>query len=165
VNRLNTNEQQHTWINSALLKQFTSTWRMLQKAIENVEPTRWAVTEKDWSFAKTAYHILETQEFYIRDSPEGMVWNKMLKTIKEKGKEKTILPTKEQLLTYLEEIEGKVTSYLKELTFEQLAMQDGFKWFNSILEKLLYLLRHNAHHLGELGRMLREWDNKRMKWQ
>ncbi|MHA1743933.1 MAG: hypothetical protein ACTSV6_06755, partial [Candidatus Heimdallarchaeota archaeon] len=66
---------------------------------------------------------------------------------------------------YLKEIEEKVSTYLKTLSFEQLLEKDGFKWFSSIFEKLLYLLRHTAHHLGELGRMLREWDCKRMKWQ
>ncbi len=157
-------QKQAIWLNSGLLAQFTSTWKMLRKAIENVPDKHWFRTENDWSYSKTVYHILETQEFYIRNSPEGMVWNKLLEPKGRENKAKDY-PTKEQLENYLKEIEEKVSTYLKTLSFEQLLEKDGFKWFSSIFEKLLYLLRHTAHHLGELGRMLREWDCKRMKWQ
>ena len=43
--------------------------------------------------------------------------------------------------------------------------KDDFGWFESIFEKLVYLLRHNAHHIGELARTLREWDCERIKWR
>lgn len=156
----------HIWIASGLLTQFNSTWKMLKKAIENVPDEYWYGTDKDWNYSRTVYHIIETQEFYIRNTPEGMVWGKLLGDITNKdatAEEK--YPNKEKLLQYLLEMEEKITLHLKNIKYEELIAKDYFKWFSSVFEKLLYLLRHNAHHLGELGRMLREWECTRMKWQ
>jgi hypothetical protein len=62
-------------------------------------------------------------------------------------------------------MELKITDFLKNINYDQLVSKDDFKWFSSVFEKLLYLLRHNQHHLGELSRMLREWECTRVKWQ
>ncbi|NHJ40057.1 MAG: DinB family protein [Asgard group archaeon] len=161
-----TDEKPGIWITSAILSQFSSTWKMLREAIDNCPDEYWYGTDKDWSYSRTVYHIIETQEFYLRESPEGMVWGKLLEEISKSDSETdTIYPSKDILLDYLEKIEKSITEYLKDIKFENLIIKDGFKWFSSVIEKLLYLLRHNAHHLGELGRMLREWECKRMKWQ
>ena len=156
----------HIWITNGLLTQFNSTWKMLKKAMENIPDEYWYGTDKDWNYSRTVYHIIETQEFYIRTTPEGMIWGKFLGDITNKdatAEEK--YPSKEKLQQYLLEIEEKMTDHLKNIKFEELFDKDDFKWFSSVFEKLLYLLRHNAHHLGELGRMLREWECTRMKWQ
>ncbi|NHJ84126.1 MAG: DinB family protein [Asgard group archaeon] len=154
------------WLTSGLLTQFTSTWKMLMEAIDNCPDECWYGTDKDWNFSRTVYHIIETQEFYIRNTPEGMVWGKLLvdKENKDTPPEE-IYPEKAVLLEYLNDIGNQIKDYLKIITKEELLEKDGFKWFSSIFEKLLYLLRHNAHHLGELGRMLREWNCERMHWQ
>ncbi|HUT81013.1 MAG TPA: DinB family protein [Candidatus Bathyarchaeia archaeon] len=164
---MTTNDKQGIWISSGLLSQFASTWKMLRKAIENVPDEYWYTTNKEWTYSYTAYHIIETQEFYLRNDPEGMVWGKLLggdiKNENIPAVEK--YPSKIILIDYLEKIEQEITEYLKNISYEELVQKDGFKWFSSVFEKLLYLLRHNAHHLGELGRMLREWDCERMRWQ
>lgn len=136
------------------------------EAIDNCPDECWYGTDKDWNFSRTVYHIIETQEFYIRNTPEGMVWGKLLvdKENKDTPPEE-IYPEKAVLLEYLNDIGNQIKDYLKIITKEELLEKDGFKWFSSIFEKLLYLLRHNAHHLGELGRMLREWNCERMHWQ
>lgn len=159
-------EREGIWISSGLLSQFSRTWKMLRKAIENCPDEYWYGSDKDWNFSRTVYHIIETQEFYFRDSPEGMVWGKLLGDVDNKDlPADAVYPAKGILIGYLEDMEKKTTTHLKNITFDELLEKDGFKWFSSVFEKYLYLLRHNAHHLGELGRMLREWDCKRMKWQ
>lgn len=161
-----TDENSSIWITSGLLSQFSSTWKMLRDAIENCPDEYWYGTDKDWSYSRTVYHIIETQEFYLRDTPEGMEWGKLLKDEKNPDvPTDTVYPTKGILIDYLDKLENNITEYLKDVKLDNLITKDGFKWFSSVFEKLLYLLRHNAHHLGELGRMLREWDCKRMKWQ
>lgn len=159
-------EKEGFLITRGLLSQFASTWRMLQQAIENCPDKYWYRTDKDWNFSRTIYHIIETQEFYIRSTPEGMVWGKLLGDLDNKTlSADEIYPAKDILLNYLEDLQKQINDYLITISINELLNKDGFKWFNSVFEKLLYLLRHNAHHLGELGRMLREWDSPRMKWQ
>ena len=159
-------EKKTIWITNGLLTQFSSTWKMLKQAIENCPDEYWYGTDKDWNYSRTVYHIIETQEFYIRSTPDGMVWGKLLGDVDNKDlPAETIYPSKGILVGYLDKIEMQITDYLKNIELEELLQKDDFKWFSSVFEKLLYLLRHNAHHLGELGRMLREWDCKRMKWQ
>ncbi|NHJ49881.1 MAG: DinB family protein [Asgard group archaeon] len=161
-----TEDKYGVWITSGLLAQFSSTWKMLREAIENCPDEYWYGTDKDWNYSRTAYHIIETQEFYLRNTPEGMEWGKLLGDTENPDLSAVdIYPSKVVLVNYLEELETKIKKYLKDVKLDDLLTKDGFKWFSSVFEKLLYLLRHNAHHLGEMGRMLREWDCQRMKWQ
>jgi uncharacterized damage-inducible protein DinB len=148
-----------------LLSQFKSTWIMLREAIDKVPEEFWCLTEHDWSYSKTVYHIIETQEFYLRDTPKGMEWGKLLKKQETQMKEsKESYLSKKVLLEYLEDTKQTIVNYFNIVSYDNLFAKDGFDWFDSVFQKLLYLLRHNAHHLGELGRMLREWECNRMKW-
>ena len=158
-------EKKIIWITSGILSQFSSTWKMLRSAIEIAPDEYWYGKTHDWSFSLTLYHIIETQRFYIRDSPDGMEWGKLLKELNTDDKPlDEVYPPRVILVDFLEKTEAEVTSYIKGLSLEKLLEKDGFKWFSSVFEKLLYLMRHNQHHIGELSRMLREWDCERVKW-
>lgn len=154
------------WISRDLLKQFTSTWNMLGETIYNVTDENWYLTENEWTFAGIVCHILETQEFYFGSEPEEMVWGKYYgDKSKIEDAPGEYFPSKDNMIKLQAELEQLITKKLRGLSNEDLKKKDGFKWFNSIYEKLTYLLRHNAHHLGELGRMLRAWELEHMKWQ
>jgi uncharacterized damage-inducible protein DinB len=158
-------EKKIIWINSGILSQFSSTWKMLRSAIEVAPDEYWYGKTHDWSFSRTLYHIIETQRFYIRDTPDGMEWEKLLKELNTEDKPlDEVYPPRVILSDFLEKTEVEVTSYIKGLTLDKLLEKDDFKWFSSVFEKLLYLMRHNQHHIGELSRMLREWDCERVKW-
>ena len=126
---------------------------------------------KDWSFSQTVYHIVETADFYIGDTPEGMEWGKRAGFSWEDDDEKTILKrisslTKEYLLEYLDEIEIEVSQFLEESSEQDLFGTDEFDHGNLlILKKMLYLLRHNLHHIGELNKVLRDTDSTRIMWE
>ena len=60
---------------------------------------------------------------------------------------------------------ARATTYLESLTDGDLAESDGFlSHLPNIHVKLLYLLRNNAHHIGEIARMHREWGVVRINW-
>jgi hypothetical protein len=74
-------------------------------------------------------------------------------------------PSKAVLLDSQGRLESEIVGYLGSKNDSDLEMNDGFKeWMLNVHVKLLYLLRHNAHHIGELARMLREWDAERVSW-
>ncbi|MBN1330562.1 MAG: DinB family protein [Candidatus Heimdallarchaeota archaeon] len=164
---MDSNGKQETCISNGLLSQFASTWKMLKQAINIIPDEYWYMTNKEWTYSYTVYHIIETQEFYLRNDPEGMQWGRLLggEIDNENIPAEEKYPSKAVIIDYMEKIETKIIEHLQNISNEQLFQKDGFKWFSSVFEKLLYLLRHNAHHLGELGRMLREWDCERMRWQ
>ena len=151
-----------------LVRQYNSSWKMLRTAIENVPDEKWHDGSEGWFFSLNAYHIVETMEFYMNDSPDGWKWGSRAgfdwDTVENKDKD--ILPkiTKKLVSTYLDDMEKLVTKSLNSMDTKKLDSKDGFHWFESVLENLLYLLRHNMHHVGELSRSLRDWGCKRSKW-
>jgi len=150
----------------ALLSQFQSSWNMLHQAIENVPERYWNRTYKGWTFSDTVYHIITTQEFYFRDTPEGMGWGRLYGDPEyEADDPEKYYPSKAVLLEYLGRLESEISEFFGTKNDSDLEMNDGFKeWLPNVHVKLLYLLRHNAHHIGELARMLREWDAERVSW-
>ncbi|TFG25941.1 DinB family protein [Candidatus Thorarchaeota archaeon] len=151
-----------------LLRQYQSSWKMLRNAIENVPDEKWHDGSEDWYFSLSAYHIVETMEFYMNDDPDVMNWGSRagFDWDNVKDKQKDVLPkiSKKLVMTYLDEMEKRFTQTINSMTTEKIESKDGFHWFDSIFEKLLYLLRHNMHHNGELSRTLRDWGCKRSKW-
>ncbi|MHA1907688.1 MAG: hypothetical protein ACW98Y_10375 [Candidatus Thorarchaeota archaeon] len=158
----------HNMAAQQLLSQYESTWKMTRAAIGNIPDEIFTLFEKDWSYAITVYHIIETMDFYSRDDPDTMEWGKKagyswdnVNDIKE-----DILPliSRELLLNYLVEMEQKITKFLTSVLEGDFFERDGFHMFESVYQKYLYLLRHNQHHLGELGVTLRRLKAERIKW-
>lgn len=165
-----TTRNTHPSLGLTLLKQFKEEWGMLKQGINKIPDDKWSEVKNDWSFSWTVHHIIEAADFYSRSTDEEMKWGTIAnidwdndsKEIIEKKKSKV---TKEALLSYSEEVDKRLSAILKKSTDEELLKKDDFDWFESIFEKLVYLLRHNAHHIGELARTLREWDCERIKWR
>lgn len=158
-----------TTIAESILRQFFKGLEMTKVAIENVPDSKWNEGPEKWYFSQTAYHIVETLDFYLRDDHEGMVWGKRAgySWTDDIDVKKDILPKipKELALTYITEVEEKLSSILTNLSDKDLLKKDGFHWFSCILEKLQYALRHSAQHCGELSLALRTWDSPHVKWK
>ncbi len=141
---------------------------MTKEAVENVPDSKWNTGTEKWFFSLTAYHIVETLDFYSRDDHEGMIWGKRAGYSWDEMKsiEKDILPkiTKELVFDYIRETEHKLSNLLKQTPDKELLETDAFHWFSCILEKLQYALRHTVYHCGELALALRNWDLKHINW-
>ena len=155
-------------IAKALVSQYKSVWKMLQNAITNVSDEAWHDGVGKWYFSQTAYHIIETAEFYLSSDPDVMQWGARAGVVWDDVEDiqKELLPklTKELVNSYLQEIEQKWADTLKSASDSKLLETDGFHWFSSILDKLIYLLRHTNYHVGELNRALREWGLEPARW-
>lgn len=157
-------------ISPVLSKEFQNSWNILRQAIENIAEEFWLTTINDWSFSWITYHIIETAEFYSRNTPLGMKWGKQAginwetDSEDEINKKKTNI-TKASLLRYLKEIENKITDILNNFSDDDFFNTDRFDQGNLyVLEKMLYLLRHNMHHIGELNKVLRDLNCQRISW-
>ena len=153
-----------------LIKQFNSSWKMLERAINDVSDELWMKFENEWGYIGNIIHIIETGDFYNKNSPEKFKWGKFIDI---EGK---IDDRKEQINRYnnikrndvnryLELIKYNIEKQLNSYNFEDFFSSDGFKeYIPTILEKYLYLLRHNMHHIGELNKTLRDNSEKRIVW-
>ncbi len=152
-----------------LHRQFKSSFRMIRNAIQSVPQERWHVEVQGWYYSLSVYHIIETIDFYLRDNPDGMEWGKKAGYVWHKSIDikSEILPkiTKDVVNEYLTEMETSVSTFFESANIEKLGMKDDFKWFSSRFERLIYLLRHNMHHIGELCMALRMWNCDRVKWE
>ncbi len=161
----------NVYLGEVLSQEFHHTWQMLRQAIKNITPSKWNERIHDWSFSFTVYHIIETAEFYNRNTPEGMEWGKRAGFSWTENSDEEILErmaalTKEDMVNYLNDIEESITKYLANVSVEDLFTTDGFDNGKLlIIKKLLYLLRHNMHHIGELNKFLRDIDSTRINWE
>lgn len=154
----------------ALVRQFKGMWNMLVQTIENVPDDQWVqgTEDKSWFYALVVYHIIETVDFYSRETPEGMEWGKRLgiidwwKQISHEDAAKRV--RKDDMIKYLKQMDQRIRRFLVRHTTESLLQPDGFHWLHSILEKYQYVLRHSNYHIGELSLKLREWGCERCKW-
>ena len=155
-------------IGIALLNQFAASWKMIRQAIECVPDEFWHKGVNQWFFSILAYHIVETADYYASSDPKAMTWGQRAGYDWEDVKdiEKDVLPriTKDLVLSYLKDVEEQIDNLLSSMSNDAFFNKDGFDRFSSILEKLVYLLRHNMFHIGELFRALREWGCERPKW-
>ena len=155
--------------NEVFQTHFHNSWNQVKQAIDNVSNDIWQMYENDWAYVETVYHIIETAEFYTRDVPDGMEWGKNAginweEDLVERARAKFKDLNKDFMHSYLTKIENKVNNFFK--THKNLLKKDEWvEYFPSTLDRLLYLLRHNHHHIGELNRVLRLDKSKRIGWE
>jgi len=141
-----------------LARQYEFAFKMLRAALEQCPPKRWAVA-RDPFFApgRLALHILSSTQRYCR-RPGARV-----RPPSWAGRE---VPTKAQVLEYLNLVEQQVQKWLGGLTDSQLLASDsGFKWTGeNRLARALYTLRHIHHHLGQINAELRVAGYKPAAW-
>lgn len=154
---------------SAAIRQFERSFEMVRDAIRCIPDNLWHKESNGWHFSLTAYHIVETVEFYLGNDPDVMKWGGRAGFDWDEVKdiETEILPliTKDLVTSYLDDMKSSLSECILSYDQHSLMEQDGFHWFESVFEKLLYLLRHNMHHAGELCRSLREWNCERVSWK
>jgi hypothetical protein len=165
-----------------LVKQFESCWNILRQSIMNVPDEKWAIGiekidkpwnqtkgENVWYFSERVYHIIETVEFYMADTPESMKEGSRIGGIewrKESPEETAHRIRKDDMLEYLEETKESLEKKLRSFSDSDFFETDGFsEWQSTRLAKFLYTMRHSMWHIGELSRSLRNYDCKRTNWQ
>ena len=151
----------------AVIEQFSEGWIMLKQAIENAPDELMYGNQSNWIYVKVIYHVIETAEFYIRDTPQGMEWGKQF-PINWEGDSLEIIKgkiNKSTLIEYLDEVANKLVIKVQKFNRETWFRKDEFgDWFASIFSKFLYLLRHTMLHIGELAKALREVEGKKIVW-
>jgi uncharacterized damage-inducible protein DinB len=153
-------------LGNGLADQFERMWMMLREAINNCADEEWKSDAGHWFLipSRLAYHIIETVEFYSRESPEGMDFAGRF-GVDWETREAEKLPDREAMLDYLEEIRGSLRGKLRSMSDEALLAEHPFPWTGAtVLERMVYTLRHSMFHLGQIQAELRRRGLKGAEW-
>lgn len=129
---------------------------MLENAVQTCPDSLW---EKEKAFSHITYHTLFFLDYYLTLQPVGFAAPAPFHHSEFGDDPPQELFTKHELLTYLQSCRSKLGSLLSDFT-EELAQTH---WINesktmdyTVIEILLYNLRHVQHHVGQLNRLLRQ---------
>jgi len=154
-------------IGNALADQFERMWVMLREAIENYPDEEWKRDASHWFLipSRLAYHTIETVDYYSRESPEEMRWAERFGGVDWQTKEAEKLPGREAMLDYLEEIRGSLRGKLCSMSDEAFLADHAFPWTGAtVLERMIYTLRHSMFHLGQIQAELRRRGLRGAEW-
>ncbi len=136
--------------------QFGASIDMLENAIQTCSDSLW---EKEKTFSQLAYHTIFFLDYYLTVEPVGFAPPAPFRHSEFEDEPYEEIFKKEEILHYLKFCKGKLMHLLESLTGE-LAQS---RWINesktmdySIIEILLYNIRHVQHHVGQLNRTLRQ---------
>lgn len=164
-----------TTLKTSLWKQFGASIDTLEQAIVLCpEP----VLERKDKFFYIAYHTLVFLEYYLTFPPQGFSARLPFTLVAEDSiPEQAIddllperLYSKQELLDYLQTSREKCRKLISGLTPEQITTlrftedaENGGKDY-SVLEILLYNMRHVQHHAAQLNMMMRQQVNDAPNW-
>jgi hypothetical protein len=147
-----------------LWKQFGASIDMLENAISACPAEVW---DGEYKFWYKAYHSIFYLDYYCSPEPESFAPPPPygFSEFDPSG----ILPdrvySKEELLTYIEYARKKCYDLVDGLT-DELAGKKFIKQFTdySMLEMMIYTMRHVQHHVGQLNLVLRQQANSAPGW-
>ncbi|MCB1060969.1 MAG: DinB family protein [Calditrichaeota bacterium] len=159
-------------IRDALYSQFGATLDMLENAILACPDDVWSngeiISERTWwEFWYLASHTLFWTDFYLSETIENFTPPKPF-GLEERDPAGVLPPrvyTQKELLTYLEHDRRKMQEVFRNLTGEKMSERFivGKKNF-SVVEKLLYTMRHIQHHTAQLNLLLRQSGHEPPTW-
>jgi hypothetical protein len=157
-------------IKESLWTQFGASIDMLKNAIAMWPEERWHTNKR---FFYTAYHVLVFLDYYLTFPVKSMS-SPLPFTITEKDVPAEalddIIPdriySKQELLDYLSANRKKCRQWIASLTEEKISERWINEWGKnySLLEILLYNMRHVQHHAAQLNMLLRQEIGDAPKW-
>jgi hypothetical protein len=143
-------------IRHSVRDQFGASLDMLENAINACTESVW---KNDLSFSRLSYHTLFFLDYYLTLQPVGFAPPLPFVHSEFEDEPAAEVFRQPEILDYLHTCRAKMGLVLSELT-EELAQS---RWINeshtmnySVLEILLYNLRHVQHHVGQLNVILRK---------
>ena len=142
-----------------LIKQYAHSWRIFEGLVTDFDPDAWIHAGcGTLTPARMAFHILTGVKYYIEDtSKETFASGKSLDNNWETVKEEE-LPSQNDVLVCIHDLKARAEDWLSGMDLH--AENKPFPWAGKTrLGVVLFLLRHNLYHIGELSALLNESKN------
>ena len=151
-------------INKSLWSQFGASIDMLENAIRLCPPEQWNTGTKFWY---NAFHCLFFMDYYLTMDPKTFSPPKPFTVSEFEDAMPDSVYEKHELINYLQYNRDKCYSLITTLTMEKLQEP----WINvsgsmnySVLEILVYNIRHVQHHAAQLNLLLRQSIDSAPDW-
>lgn len=151
-------------ITQSIYSQFSASIEMLENAILLCPEWYWDTERRFWY---NAYHCLFFLDYYLTMEPKEFVPPAPFTFSEFEDVMPERVYTKNELLGYLHFCQTKFREVIADLTVEGLSD----RWINesgsmnfSVLEILLYNMRHVQHHAAQLNLLLRQGINDAPDW-
>lgn len=151
-------------INDSLWTQFGAGIDMLENAIKMCPDEHWDTKLNFWYIS---YHCIFWADYYLTTEPNNFMppTPYTFSEFDPIGKKPDRVYSKDELIKYLGLCRQKAFKLISELTADRL----NNRWINeyknySLLEILLYNLRHIQHHSAQLNLLLRQTTNNAPIW-
>ncbi|MBV4358837.1 DinB family protein [Pinibacter aurantiacus] len=148
----------------SIWNQFGASLDMLENAINMCPDEHW---DTELNFWYPSYHCIFWTDYYLTMEPSKFhpPTPFTFSEFDPNGKMPDRTYTKMEVLTYLEHCRQKATLLISELTMDKL----NERWINeyknySLLEILIYNIRHIQHHSAQLNLLLRQAINNAPTW-
>ena len=151
-------------IYEAIGSQFGASLDMLENAIVMCPDEEW---DSPLNFWYTSYHCLFWTDYYLTSEPDHFAPPTpfTLSEFDPSGIQPDRTYTKAEVLWYLEHCRSKSNQLISQLTVERLYARwiNAYKNF-SLLEIILYNIRHIQHHSAQLNLLLRQTIDDAPAW-
>ena len=162
--RVNFKERMDNVIKESIWKQFGAGIDMLENAITLCPPEHWDTSRKFWY---NAFHCLFFLDYYLTMEPTNFSPPPPFTLSEFEDEMPGSVYSKSELLNYLQFNRDKCHTLIAGLTEEKFYA----RWINlsgtmnySVLEILLYNMRHVQHHAAQLNLHLRQLTNDAPGW-
>jgi len=151
-----------------LLNSFKDTIGLLGDSIRNFDDAAWRTGTTFFQVpAKVAYHDVECLDYYFKTvRRDEWVWGYRLgKPWWELSNEEQ--PSQEELIAYLDELEGRIAIYFAGVEDETLGevFSADEEPVRTRIGHYLYALRHTTHHLGSLASLAASGGTQPGEWR
>lgn len=151
-------------INEIVWKQFGASLDMMENALKACPEDVWSGKSEFWYIA---FHTLFYTDYYLSKDPSGFVPLQpfTLSEFDPRGLKPERVYSKDELIQYLHYIREKCRQRLvnDDMADTESRFIDSRKNF-SMLEMMIYNIRHVHHHVGQLNIWLRQHADLPSKW-
>ncbi len=142
-----------------ILKQYAHTWRVFEGIVKDFDERAWLYAGCGPNTAAgTAFHILTGVRYYIEDSSAMFFPSDKSFDLNPATMKREELPSQSDIIAGIGELKIKTEKWLSEIDLN--AENKSFPWAGATkLGVILFLLRHNLYHIGELSSLLNESKN------
>lgn len=138
-------------IGNAIADEFEACFKTLEEAIEACGESEWRSGD-NFQFipSRLALHAIETVAYGMRPSPEGFPFGQRFGDWELLKREE--LPSREDVRTYMKEVREEILDRLERTSDESfIEVEMAFRktgW--TMLGRMIYILRHAQHHVGQI---------------
>ncbi|MBI5835008.1 MAG: DinB family protein [Armatimonadetes bacterium] len=151
-------------IGQALSAQSERQWAQLGACLEQLDEATACRGEGILVPKRLLAHIIETVDFYLAPSPDEYAWGG---TIGDwEGTPTDGFPSLAAFARYHADVAERLREWFGRHDDEALLGGNPFPWTGANpAERMMYVMRHTAQHLGEINALLRTWGLPLVGWR